>query len=86
MPDDEKTTYFIALNMVGKFGMTIGFCIIYLWSAEIYPTSVRNSMMGLSSTFARIGSLAAPWIADLVRMISTNTVRKEVFSLAFKLC
>jgi len=69
MPEDEKTIYFVTLNMVGKFGMTIGFCIIYLWSAEIYPTSVRNSMMGLSSTFARVGSLAAPWIADLGKFI-----------------
>ncbi|XP_067931131.1 organic cation transporter protein-like [Watersipora subatra] len=60
---------FISLNMIGKFGMTIAFCIIYLWSAELFPTSIRNTLMGFSSTLARIGSIAAPFIGDLGKYV-----------------
>ena len=65
--------WFVTLNMVGKFGMTMGFCIIYFWSAEIYPTQLRNSLMGFSSTLARVGSICAPFIANIVS-ISGETV------------
>jgi len=54
------------LNNIGKVGVTIGFAVIYFWSAEIFPTVLRNSLMGISSTFARVGSIFAPVIADLV--------------------
>ena len=29
------------IAMIGKFGLTAGFCIIYIYSGEIYPTVVR---------------------------------------------
>ena len=76
MSEDEANTYYVALNITGKFGMTMGFCIIYIWSAEVYPTSLRTTLMGMSSMMGRVGSIIAPFIADLV---SVRT--KAVFSL-----
>lgn len=64
--EKERNNYFIALNTVGKLGVTIGFAVIYFWCAEIFPTLVRNSLMGASSMFARVGSVFAPVIADIV--------------------
>lgn len=66
MSADQKNGYFVALNTVGKLGVTVGFCIIYFWCAEIYPTPLRNSLMGVSSMMARVGSIFAPVISDIV--------------------
>nr|KAG5711190.1 hypothetical protein BaRGS_004834 [Batillaria attramentaria] len=54
-----------ALAMVGKLGVSASFSVIYLMSAELYPTVIRNFGMGCSSTVARVGSAVSPYIADL---------------------
>ena len=56
----------IALALIGKCCITGAFDTIYVWSAEIYPTVVRNSGMGSSSAVARVGSMLAPYIAKSV--------------------
>ncbi|XP_077862435.1 organic cation transporter protein-like [Saccoglossus kowalevskii] len=48
--------------MIGKFFMSGSWTIIYIFSAEIYPTTVRNAGMGVSSTWARVGSIISPYI------------------------
>lgn len=55
----------ISLAMIGKFCITASFGIIYVFSAEIYPTVVRNVGVGSSSTCARIGSMVAPFVKEL---------------------
>ena len=54
--------------MVGKLGAAAAFAVIYVFSAELYPTVVRNAGMGASSCCARIGGMMAPYIADLVSL------------------
>ncbi|XP_076444776.1 organic cation transporter protein-like [Babylonia areolata] len=54
-----------ALAMLGKMGVSSSFAIIYLFSAELYPTVLRNFAVGSGSVFARIGSMLSPYIADL---------------------
>ncbi|XP_015204967.2 organic cation/carnitine transporter 2 [Lepisosteus oculatus] len=51
----------IALEMLGKFGMTSAFSIVYAFTAELYPTVVRNMAVGACSMFSRIGSIIAPY-------------------------
>ncbi|KAK3593127.1 hypothetical protein CHS0354_018255 [Potamilus streckersoni] len=55
--------------MIGKLGASAAFGIIYIFSAELYPTVVRNSGMGASSCCARIGGMVAPYITDLGRLV-----------------
>ncbi|XP_061193497.1 organic cation transporter protein-like isoform X1 [Saccostrea echinata] len=55
----------VILAMIGKIGAAAAFAVIYVWSAELYPTVVRNVAMGASSSCARIGGMASPYIADL---------------------
>lgn len=59
----------MVLSNVGKFGISAAFAIIYVWSAELFPTLVRNSGMGSSSMMARVGSMVSPYIADLVSLL-----------------
>ncbi|XP_041350991.1 organic cation transporter protein-like [Gigantopelta aegis] len=55
----------IVLAMVGKFCITGSYAIIYLMAAELFPTVVRNTGMGISSMSARIGGILAPLFIDL---------------------
>lgn len=45
--------------------MSISFSTVYLYAGELFPTVVRNSGVGLSSTVARLGSMVAPFVATL---------------------
>ncbi|XP_061926708.1 organic cation/carnitine transporter 2-like [Entelurus aequoreus] len=55
----------LALEMAGKFGFTMAFSIVYIYTAEIYPTVLRNVGMGMCSSAARIGSITAPYVIYL---------------------
>jgi len=59
----------ITVSMVGKFAVSAGFELVYFWSVEMYPTSQRNSLMGVNSAMARVGSMISPAIADIVSYI-----------------
>jgi OCT family organic cation transporter-like MFS transporter 4/5 len=39
---------------------------MFLYSGEIFPTVIRNSALGISAFFARIGGMVAPYIIDVV--------------------
>lgn len=52
--------------MAGRFGITSVYAIMTLHTAELFPTEIRNSALGISSTFAHIGSIFAPYIVDIL--------------------
>ncbi|XP_076439510.1 organic cation transporter protein-like [Babylonia areolata] len=54
-----------ALAMLGKLGISASFTAVYLISAEIFPTVIRNLGMGCSSGCGGIGSILSPYVADL---------------------
>ncbi|XP_061103922.1 solute carrier family 22 member 4-like [Conger conger] len=54
-----------ALEMMGKFGVTLAFTLVYAYTPELYPTVLRNTAMGTCSTAARLGSIAAPYFVYL---------------------
>ncbi|NP_001139224.1 solute carrier family 22 member 4 [Sus scrofa] len=55
----------IGLAMIGKFGITSAFSMLYVFTAELYPTLVRNMAVGLTSMASRIGSIVAPYFVYL---------------------
>ncbi|KAH9525162.1 hypothetical protein Btru_000514 [Bulinus truncatus] len=59
----------LVLSLTGKFGASAGFTVIYIYTAELFPTVMRNSGMGISSVMARIGSVLAPYISDIGNVI-----------------
>jgi len=48
-------------NMIGKFGITGAFGIVFLYAPEIFPTTLRNQAMGISSLLGRVGNVCATY-------------------------
>ncbi|XP_057591436.1 solute carrier family 22 member 4 isoform X2 [Hippopotamus amphibius kiboko] len=55
----------IGLAMLGKFGITSAFSMLYVFTAELYPTLVRNMAVGITSMASRVGSIIAPYFVYL---------------------
>ncbi|PRD25419.1 UNVERIFIED_CONTAM: Orct [Trichonephila clavipes] len=55
----------VLLAVLGKSAIAASFAIIYIYSAEIYPTVLRSTGIGFSSMFARLGGMIAPIINEL---------------------
>ncbi|XP_059206252.1 solute carrier family 22 member 13 [Centropristis striata] len=60
------------LAMVGKFGITASFAVIYVYTAEIFPTVLRQTGIGVSCMFARMGGVLAP-VINMVHNHSPTT-------------
>ncbi|KAM4544124.1 solute carrier family 22 member 13-like [Fundulus diaphanus] len=55
------------IAMTGKFAATAAFSTAYVYTAELYPTDIRNSGMGVNSMCARVAGIISP----LVRLLET---------------
>ncbi|KAF7666720.1 hypothetical protein LDENG_00094790 [Lucifuga dentata] len=55
----------IVLEMLGKYGITAGSAMIYVYTAEVYPTGIRNTAIGICSMVSRVGSCIAPFFLEL---------------------
>nr|KAF6463120.1 solute carrier family 22 member 16 [Molossus molossus] len=50
----------VVTTMAGKFAIGSAFGLIYLYTAELYPTMIRTQAMGSGSMVSRAGSIIAP--------------------------
>merc|ERR1719354_954406 len=48
---------------VWKFFASSSFALVYMYTAELLPTTIRSSGVGVCSLMARIGGISAPQIA-----------------------
>ncbi|BFZ09836.1 hypothetical protein BsWGS_12875 [Bradybaena similaris] len=62
----------IVLALIGKCGAAAAFAIVYIYSAELFPTVLRNSLMGVACLFARLGGMISPYIADLSSIVESE--------------
>ena len=53
------------MSLIGKFGATASFAIVFVYTAEMFPTEIRSTAVGASSLCGRIGGILAPQIAML---------------------
>ena len=58
-----RPPWVLPLSLAGKFCSSVVFLIVYLYTAEIYPTQLRGCGLALTATMARIGDFIAPYIA-----------------------
>ena len=73
----------IDLLSLGKFGASASFSIIYMYTAELYPTEIRGTAMGLCSVLGRVGSIAAPQVinnqSSILERSRSQNVRTGLF-------
>ena len=60
----------LALAIVGKWGVSVNFNLLFLVTSEIYPTSMRTAALAMTSMLGRFGSVLSPFLTQLV---SDNT-------------
>ena len=48
--------------MAGKLSICAAYTTIYIFSAEIFPTPIRNVGIGAASMSARIGGILCPYL------------------------
>ncbi|XP_072120596.1 organic cation/carnitine transporter 2-like [Mobula birostris] len=53
------------LVVIGNLGNTCAFCMVYVYTAELYPTSLRSTSVGVSSMASKIGSILSLYIIYL---------------------
>lgn len=46
----------------GRFCISASYAVLYVYSAELFPTVARNAGMAISSFSARVGGMVAPFI------------------------
>ncbi|XP_061177442.1 organic cation transporter protein-like [Saccostrea echinata] len=61
------------LAMMGMLFTTAGYATLFIFSAEIFPTVVRNVGMGTSSSWGRVGAMISPFIAETRHMVDGFT-------------
>ena len=65
--DETGKNAVIAITMIGKFFIAGSFAIIYNYTAELFPTVVRNTALGVGSMCARLSGALTPLIMLMVR-------------------
>ena len=53
--------------LFGKCFSGTGFLLVWLVTAELYPTNLRSQAVGTCSTVSRIFGLVAPFVAELAQ-------------------
>ena len=56
--------------MSGRFGITSVYAIITLHTAELFPTEIRNTALGVNSTLASIGSIISSYVVDILGLVA----------------
>ncbi|GAA6220156.1 solute carrier family 22 member 13 isoform X3 [Lates japonicus] len=61
IPEDLSIVVTV-IAVLGKFAATASFSIVYVYTAELYPTTLRQNGVGLNSMCARVAGILAPLI------------------------
>ena len=70
------------LSCVGKLLTSAAFSLIYLYTAEMFPTEVRTKALGTCSMVARLGSFISPYIASLGSSASSGYIPFIIFGVS----
>ncbi|XP_012134615.2 organic cation transporter protein [Megachile rotundata] len=69
IPTTDADTIMV-ISLIGRFSATAGYGIAILHSSELFPTVCRNSAVGTNSAMSHVGSVASPYVADLLGAVA----------------
>ncbi|XP_036908868.1 solute carrier family 22 member 6 [Sturnira hondurensis] len=61
VPQDQSIIR-TSLSVLGKGCLASSFTCIFLYTEELYPTTIRQTGLGMGSTMARVGSIVSPLV------------------------
>lgn len=74
--DDPSWSWAVlVLYLIGKFGASIAFFVVNVYTTELFPTAVRATMMGLGLLVGKAASIVAP---EVPLLVSNLNARPEV--------
>ncbi|RUS79771.1 hypothetical protein EGW08_012487, partial [Elysia chlorotica] len=81
------TTLTILMFFVRAFA-SASFNFVYIYSSELYPTSIRTLGMGIASAWARVGAMLTPFVAQVLisHSIPMATWTYGILCLACTVC
>ncbi|XP_031628549.1 organic cation transporter-like protein isoform X2 [Contarinia nasturtii] len=62
----DKSLIVLILFMLGKSSITFAFKVVYVFTAELYPTNIRGTIMNSCSMIGRIGAVLATFNGHLM--------------------
>ncbi|XP_038044550.1 organic cation transporter protein-like [Patiria miniata] len=75
----DLTVVILVFAMLGKLFSTAAFDIIFLMSAEVFPTVLRSAAFGASAMVGKVGGMVAPFIVYL--NVIHNSIPMIVFGV-----
>ena len=69
------------LALIGKGVAVSGFCTMFLYASELFPTVIRGVAMGHCGFWGRVGSLLAPQLLFLVSLKLQWNVKVEILEI-----
>uniref|UniRef100_A0A9J7ZDV1 SVOP-like n=1 Tax=Cyprinus carpio carpio TaxID=630221 RepID=A0A9J7ZDV1_CYPCA len=76
---------FTVLLFLLRSVVSMNFNVVYIYTAEVYPTSVRSIGMGFCTSFSRVGGMIAPFIAQVL-MSKSVILALSPFAIACVIC
>jgi hypothetical protein len=67
-----------SLALLGKAAIVSCFCILFIYTSEIFPTVLRTMGLGTCTFWARLGSMVAPQVLLLVSCNNIVKRRKKI--------
>ena len=75
------TVMFAILALGAKMGTSAAFNVTYMYTAQLFPTSIRSSALGACSTMARVGGMLSPVIGKY--LVTTGAVDEKLPMILF---
>lgn len=73
----------LTMYIIGKCGVTISFTVLYVFSSELFPTSIRHCFMNACSSAGSVGSIIAPFTPLLVIRMLVNVYKNSFITRFF---